>query len=141
MKPKIVITLKLKSGEDLIGYYLGEEEESDINQKSVCIYRPIKIKQIHFTVDGYTSNGFNYASDLYSLYGSPMVLIPYSNILTRDVASPFFEIYYERSMGELLALEDKIQDNYIKAYQKQDLREVMKNTDSIYVEQETEHLQ
>lgn len=142
MKPEVyAVTLKLKTGEDIIGYYLGEVEESDINRKSISLYRPIKIRQLQIKSVANSAPSFVYVSDLYSLYGGKQVNIPYSEIVTRDVADPFFVVYYERSLGGLVALEDSIQETYIKAYQKQDLQEIMKNSDSVYMDINSEFLQ
>lgn len=140
-KEAIVITLKLKTGEDILGFYCGESDEDTGLEPSILLMRPIKVKQQVQQIQGTNIPVFSYMGDLYSLYGSPLTYIPYSLIVTRDVASDFFSLYYQRTLGNLLALEDRIQESYISSYDMQDVSAAMGDTDSIYVATISEFVQ
>jgi hypothetical protein len=135
----IVVTLKLKSGYDLLAFYGGEGEESDTIGRSIIVYRPIWIKEVMTSYkDQYVPK---YLSDFYSNYGGPLVAIPYAHIITRDVASEFYSIYYQKVIGDLLVADEKLQASYRKYFTYLDEKEVMGSTDSFLVHQETEFVQ
>jgi hypothetical protein len=139
-KEPIVIYLKLKSGEDILGFYGGEMEAEAGMDASIIMMRPLKIKQI---VQRHPTGlpVFSYTADLYSLYGTSITCIPHSNVLTRDIASEFFSVYYQRTLGDLLVMEERIQESYVKMWDREDVRTAMGETDSMYMDVECEYKQ
>ncbi len=134
----IVVTVKLKSGEDIIGLYAGETDESG-SDKSLVLYRPIKIRQVSYNVYGKTV--FSYASDFYSLFGTSLVTVPYSNVLCKSVVPEFFKIYYAKALQDLLPIDSKIQESYLAYYAKEELKELLADTDSIFVDTHSDYVQ
>lgn len=140
MSKQKIVTVKLKSGEDLIGLSGGIIEDDAHGETCLSLMRPIKIKRhIRYTESGYPV--FSYVSDLYSLYGSVMTCIPMSIVASIDIASEFFSVYYNRTLGELLVIEERIQEVYIDMYENDDIKSAMEGTDSIYLKVESSYLQ
>ena len=134
----IVVTTKLKSGDDIIGLYAGETDESG-SDKSLVLYRPIKIRQVSYDIYGKTV--FSYASDFYSLFGAALVTIPYSNILCKSVVPEFFKIYYAKALQDLMLIDSKIQESYLSFYAQQELKELLADTDSIFIDTHSDYVQ
>lgn len=138
----IIITLKLKSGEDIIGVYGGDVPPKDeTEEKTVAVYQPIKIRQISTNIFGRVI--YSYVSDFYSLFGATIVFIPYSNIMLKSVASDFFKVYYGQQLPLLSHEEDNIRESHLNFFRKEDIKEILRNskTDSLYVEPETNYVQ
>lgn len=133
--------VKLKSGKDLLGFFCGNSDpDEELNvPPAIILYRPIEIKLVTYSLHGKPIN--SYLTDLFFTYGSELVAIPFSEILTHSEASDFFTLFYARSIGDLMANEHDLHDSYIKFFEDSDLRYIMKNTDSIHVESGSEFLQ
>jgi hypothetical protein len=128
-KDAVVITLTLKGGENLLGYYCGEAEATAELQASVLIYRPITISEVVYLVNN--SPVRSYHTNLYCPYGGSLITIPYSDVTHRDIASEFFTMFYPRTLGELLMKEEALQKSYIDLYEYQNDSVILENTDSI----------
>lgn len=136
---KIIIVLKTKSDEDVIGFYMGDLEKTDTSESAIMVYRPLCIKLIEKIVNNTVLH--QYVTYPYFQYGSKVVTIPHSEIITKDKADPFFVTFYERALGQHIVKEDEIHSGYTKYFEKQDLAEIMEKTDSLYIEQPTEYKQ
>ena len=134
-KEAVVIAIKTKDGQDILGFYIGDSGE-ETEERSMILYRPILINPTTYLVHG--SQVHTYATSLYFQFGSGVSYIPYDNIVIKDVASEFFSSFYVRAVGELIAKSSMINDSYSKFYEKQDLSDIMENTDSMYFEQTSE---
>ena len=137
-KETVVVTIRLKDGGDLLAYYCGQTEE---DEKSIILYRPIYIKQVAYRLKSNPTPIFTYESDLYSVYGQATVIIPFSMISFYDIASEFYTMYYIRNIGSIIAREETIQEKYIKFLSHKDEQEAMEDTDSILVRVNSEYLQ
>ena len=136
-KKKIyVVCLKTTDGDDILGLYMGENDENELDP-SIILYRPIYIKPVSYASNGMLVN--TYATKHYFNYGSNVSNIPYSKILNRDLASDFFSVFYTKSIGELICEEEKINKSYTDLYEYQNLEIVMEETDSIYCEHISEY--
>lgn len=139
MKNAIVIAIKTSKDEDILGYYAGDSEETEVNKRCVIIYKPLCIRIISNVISGKAVA--QYVTYPYFQYGGSLVTIPYDNILTKDVASEFFTMFYTRALGEYMVSEDEIHDRYTKLFEKRDFDEIMSETDSIFIDQKSEHKQ
>ena len=133
-----VIAIKLKDGNNILGWYCGESDSEEYNPY-VVLYRPIYIKAYsHFVGEKQITH---YGTSSYFQYGSQMVSIPNSEIMCRDIASEFFSLFYAQSIGDIIATEDDVADSYLKFFEKRNTKEAMENTDSILVTHTTEFMQ
>jgi hypothetical protein len=139
--PSIVLSLRTSLGEDILGYYCGETEKDDSFEKCVILYRPVKIKEQLYQYQKTGKIVTQYVTNLYLPFGSSMVYIPYSQILNRSEASVFFDIFYKKTLGELIATEEDAQAAYLKFWNDQDTADAMSDTDSILVTADSEYLQ
>lgn len=136
-----IVTLKLKSGEDIIGLFGGETEpKSESDERFVILFQPIKIKQISTNIFGRII--FSYVSDFYSLFGNQLVYVPYSNISLKSIASEFFKIYYAKQLPILMEAEDQIRMSHLTFYRNQEIKELMSDREgSFYIDPDTEYAQ
>lgn len=136
-----IVTLKLKSGEDILGLFGGESEpKSESDERAVILYQPIKIKQISTNIFGRII--FSYVSDFYSLFGNQLVYVPYSNISLKSIASEFFKIYYAKQLPILMEAEDQIRMSHLTFYRNQEIKELMSDREgSFYIDPDTEYAQ
>lgn len=136
MNIKTVIVLKNKDGTDFLGYSLGEVPQDEGKEKQILLFKPIMIIPVWNMgmVVGYTAS-------LHFPYGCGVVAFPESNVSMVDNASPFFELFYTRSLGRLTAQFDIIENKILESYMAEDIREVMSETDSVFVDVKTPHLQ
>lgn len=136
-----VVALRLKSGEDVLGFFCGDSfpEEDTYQESAILLYQPMLIKLATYSV--YNKPVEAYVTDLYFSYGDPVVAIPFSSIITRSEASEFFTLFYVRTLGQLLDKENTLQEKYLKFFETSDLADIMGETDSMYIETESEHLQ
>ena len=109
----IVVALKLKTGEDIIGYFAGEMDLSFSGEKAVVLLRPIKID----TAFKSTSEGLrpHYIPSLYFPLSGPTVNVPLSAISHQGIAEEFFCRMYAKIVPELVALEAKRHESIIEA--------------------------
>ncbi len=136
----VVIALKNKDGHDILGYYLGESTIDDgAHEPCIILYRPIYVHQSVQLIKNIPVT--SYATSMYFRYGTQAVNIPYSHILCYDQASEFFTLFYTRSIGDLIAREENVNESYLKFFINKDIKEAMKNTDSLFVDHTTEFLQ
>lgn len=133
----IVMTVKMKNGTNLLGFYFGEEENTE--DPRIILYRPIIIKLVTYSLHGKTVNA--YVTDQYFQYGSGMVSIPYSEIFHQDIASEFFTSFYIRSASDLSMMEEELHDSYTRFFLAADIKVVLENTDSIYIDTKSEYTQ
>lgn len=136
-----VVALRLKTGEDILGFFCGDSfpDEESKQEPAIILYQPILVKLATIVVHGIPVSA--YVTDLYFNYGDAVVAIPFSAIVTRSEASKFFDTFYPRALGELLDKEYELQDSYLKFYHESDLRDIMSGTDSMYIDVATDHLQ
>jgi hypothetical protein len=136
-----VVAVRLKSGEDLLGFFCGDSfpEEDSKQESAILLYQPILIKLATFSVHGTPVN--TYITDMYFTYGDPVVAIPFSATITRSEASEFFTLFYSRTLGELLDKENTLHESYLKFFNDSDLAEIMRNTDSVFVPTDVDFLQ
>jgi hypothetical protein len=127
-----VVALRTKDGADILGYYCGESDKSEMFGDSIILYRPIYVAPLTNIIKG--TPLFTYSASLYFRYGSQVVHMPYSNILHHDIASEFFTSYYFETIGDLIAHDDHVAESHIKFYQRRAIKEIMQSTDSILVE-------
>ena len=95
------------------------------------LYRPIYITQKNHLFNDVPVT--SYLTSMYFRYGSNVVHIPYSKIVTHDEASDFFSMFYKRSIGDLIAREENVHGMYIDFFDRQDMKDAMKDTDSLLV--------
>lgn len=129
-KKAIVVAIKNKDGNDILGYHLGDSEYA--GEPCMVLYRPIFIQQSVHLVDKIPVT--TYATTMYFRYGNHAVNIPYASIECHDLASEFFTLFYSRSIGDLIAREEELHNRYMKFYVNNDIKEAMENTDSIFVD-------
>jgi hypothetical protein len=134
-KKTIVMSVKMKDGTNILGFYFGESND----ESRIVLYKPIIIKLVTFSVANKPIRA--YVTDPYFQYGSGVVSVPYSDISHHDIASEFFTTFYIRSSSDLMALEDELHDSYIKFFYESDVRKLMEDTDSIFVNVESEYTQ
>jgi hypothetical protein len=135
----IVLSIRTKYGENLMGYYVGEGKQKLSGKASVILYRPISIQHVE-----YMSNGkrfHNYTHTFYFPFGGSMVEILHDDIRNSEMADEFFSLYYSRALGEHLVAQEVLHMNIIDYYERTDLAEAMANTDSLYFGQTSEFKQ
>jgi hypothetical protein len=134
-----VIAIKTTSGEDLLGFYAGEIVLDYSDEKALMIYRPIKIDLLStYHDDGVSSN---YYPKFYFPYGEVLTPIPYRTIAHQELANPFFARMYHKFLGEMIVFEEKRQAKISKAYDLLEFKEAMKDTDSSFINVESDYLQ
>ena len=124
-----VVALRLKDGSDILGFYCGECEKTELFEDSIILYRPIYISPHSNVINGVTL--YTYSSSLYFRFGSQMIHMPYSNILHHDIASDFFTQLFFENIVDLMSHEDIINDAHSKFYERRAVKDAMKDTDSI----------
>lgn len=129
-----VLALKLSTGEDILGFYGGESSDG----ASVMMYRPVK-----FVLESVIINGrivSNYIPSFFFPYGENMTPILKSLIVNQEISNPFFHRFYEKVMGELVVYEENRQERITEIFDAQELRDIMRETDSLYVHNESKVL-
>jgi len=134
-----VAAIKLTDDNDILGFFLGESPAQEGIESSIILYRPIYIIQKNHIFNEVPVT--SYLTSMYFRYGSHVVHIPYSKIVTHDEASEFFSMFYKRSIGDLIAREENVHASYIKFFDKQDTKDLMSDTDSLLIPSTSEFLQ
>jgi len=133
----VVVALKLKTGEDIIGYFAGEMDLSFSEEKAVILLRPVKID----TAFKSTSEGLrpHYIPSLYFPMSGPTVNIPVSGISHQGIADEFFCLLYKKIAPELVAAEAKRHAAIVEAIELKECEELISKTcflvysDTLYV--------
>lgn len=134
----IIVALKTKEG-DVLGFYLGESEETETTERGMILYRPVFIEPSTRFFNGKPI--YSYDTTSYFEFGSQKVTIPYSRILHHDVASDFFTVFFLENIGEIIAKQDMVNEGYLKYYENRMMKEAMQDTDSVYVHTDVEFMQ
>lgn len=134
-----VIAIKTVSGEDVLGFYAGEIELDYTGELAMMVYRPIKIELISTYHEGGVSS--NYFPKFYFPYGEVLTPIPYRIIAHQELANPFFTRMYRKFLGDMIVFEETRQEKITKAYDLQEFKEAMRNTDSVFINSKSEYLQ
>jgi hypothetical protein len=135
-----VLAIKLKTGEDILGYYAGElEQDYAPGEMTVMLYRPIKIMlQSELHERGVVSN---YIPQFYFPYGEVLTPIPYSMIAHQELANPFFVRLYKKTLGELIVFEESRQERITKVFDLDDMKTAMCDSESPLIFMPTRYLQ
>lgn len=130
------MALKMKDGTNLLGAYYGESEDNN----RIVLYKPITINLSTLFFNSTPIN--SYTTNMFFQYGGDLVTIPYTDILHHDIASEFFEVFYSKSLSDLLYLEEEVlHKSYIKFFRDSDIRDAMRGTDSILIDNESKYIQ
>ena len=134
-----IIALKLKNGDDVIGYYMGETEALANQESTIILYRPVKIQ----LMNSLSENGVsvNYIPTLYFPYGESRVHILVSQIVQKAIANSFFSRFYVNILSDLLLTEDVRHMRMLAVFDDIEERNIMKNTKSAYISPENNTLQ
>lgn len=140
-KDAIVLSIRTKYGENLLGYYVGDNVNKLSGAATVILYRPIIVKYIEYHNQGKIFQNYEHA--FYFPFGGPMVEILVSDIRHSDVATDFFSMYYAKILGEEIVNEERLQNRIIAFYEEMNVRDVMAEakSDSMYMKVVSEHLQ
>jgi hypothetical protein len=138
-KIETILAIKKNDGTNILGYYL-EDDITKVGEEFVVLYQPITVSSVTYSTNN--TNIRTYMGNPYFMYGETgIVTIPLKDVVHRDIASDFFKLYYVRTLDEILALEKATQDSYMEFYIKADIKNIMKNTDSIFVDISNEYKQ
>lgn len=134
-----IVAIRTKDGADLLGFYCGESDKTELFEHSITLFKPIYISPMTSKIGNTTLH--TYSASLYFRYGSGVVHMPYSHIRHHDLASPFFTKFYFENIGDVVAYEDNINTSHVKFYERRDIKEAMRGTDSILVESMSQYIQ
>lgn len=139
-KDSVVLSLRTKYGENLLGYYVGDSINKVSELPTVVLYRPIRINYIEYVNQGKMLQ--NYEHTFYFPFGGPLVEVLQADIINSDTASDFFSFYYAKILGEEIVNEERLQNRIISFYEHLEIRDILKenNTDSFYIKPLTEYL-
>lgn len=136
----VVCSLKLKNGDNILGYFVGEQENAITNELSLNVFKPIRMI---VTTNTYPNGSIctNYVPQFFAPFGSPIVLFAMTDILHYDIASPFYSRLYSKVLGEMIVYEEEREARINKAFDAQELKDLLSKTDSIYINQSSDYLQ
>lgn len=132
-KESVVLALKTKRGENILGFFCGEAENPFTKEPSFLLYRPIMVNHINYAQNG--GKYHNYISDFYFPYGDRVVRFNQKDVISLDQASEFFSRYYKRVLGEHIVDEEKLQNRIDDMYENKDIAEILaeRKSDSFYI--------
>jgi len=134
----VVLSIRTKFGENVMGFYVGESTQKLSGKPSVILYRPISIRYVEYMQDGRFFH--NYKHELYFPFGGYMVEILHEDIRNSEMANEFFSMYYVKILGEHIVQEETLHDTIIKHYENKNIRDTMEEykSDGFLVQQELE---
>ena len=138
-KENPIVAIKLKNGDDVIGYYMGDITIPFTEEQAIVVHRPVKIQLLNSFSEGGVST--NYIPSLYFPYGETTVHFLISQIVQQATANSFFGRFYENILGELVLNEEVRHMRMDAVFDEMEERTILKNTTSAYVEPETNTLQ
>ena len=124
----VVLSVRTKYGENLIGFYVGESKQKLSGKDSVILYRPISIKYVEYVNNGRPFH--NYIHEFYFPFGGHLVEILHEDIRNSEMSSEFFSMYYTKILGEHIVHEENLQSSIAKHYDDKNIRDVMEETES-----------
>ena len=134
----LVCSLKLKNGDNILGYLLGEQQDVLTGEHCLNVFKPIRMF-VSTTTFPNGSVSTNYIPQLYAPFGSPVVVLSIADILHYDLASPFYSRLYSKVLGEILVVEEEREKRITANFDAQELKAILSETDSIYFNQESEY--
>jgi len=110
----VVLSVRTKYGENLLGFYVGENKQKLSGKDSVILYRPISIQYVEYFQNGKPFHNYNH--NLYFPFGGTLVEILHEDIRNSEMANEFFSMYYTKILGEHIVNEENLQKTIIDYY-------------------------
>lgn len=100
----IVIALKLKTGEDVLGYYGSEMKMEGTQEEAIVLIRPMRLQLVNTVGDNGVAT--SYVPSLYFPYGGVATPFPMSIIAQQTIANTFFSTFYAHIINLLISNQD-----------------------------------
>jgi hypothetical protein len=130
-EPKVIpiVALKLKTGEDIVSFYVGDMEMSFSNEKAIVLLRPMKITTM--IVQAESGMETIYIPTLYFPLTNEAFAVPISSIVHQGVCNEFFIKLYVKYLPDLLKSEDERQRSIISKLERSEMEEIISKDSTI----------
>jgi hypothetical protein len=133
-----IVALKLKTGEDIVSFCVGEMDMSFTEEKAIVLLRPMKITTM--IVQGESGVETLYVPTLYFPLTNDAFPLPVSSIMHQGICNEFFSKLYIKYLPDLIKSEDERQMYIIAKLERAETEELV-SANSTLVYSDTKYKQ